>query len=100
MLRALGLLILAGALLGCSGTSARPDLPSSGGAVAPQVQVVERIVYVPVPAWLTSPEPIAEGPLSRCPQVAAERRAALQRCNAKLAQAGLIEGTAVEDEPR
>ncbi len=42
---------------------------------------VERIRYVAVPAELTNPHPIAEGPLSQCPDVAAQRAAELRRCN-------------------
>ena len=101
MSRAFGLLILlaaAAALGACAGKPTRPVLPDAAGAVAPQVQIVERIVYVRVPAWLTTPEPIAEGPLRQCPQIAAQREAALASCNAKLQAVGAIEGTEVGDE--
>lgn len=45
------------------------------------VEVV-REVYVPIPAELVAPHPIAEGPLAHCPVVAAARRAELEKCNA------------------
>lgn len=45
------------------------------------VEVV-REVYVPIPAELVAPHPVAEGPLSACPAVAAARRAELEKCNA------------------
>lgn len=96
MPRLVGLLI-AGLLAGCaSGPDTR--LPPAEGAVRPVVQVVERIVYVPIDSVLTGPEFIAEGPLSMCPQVARERRAALERCNAKLAAVAAQQGTAVDGE--
>lgn len=74
----------------------RADLPDPGTAVAPEVVVVERIVYVPIPAAITRPEPIAEGPIAQCFEVAAKRRAALERANAKLAQCAAVQGTEVE----
>lgn len=95
MPRALGLLIACALLAACAST--REPLPDGRTAVRPVVQVVERIVYVPIDAELTGPEFIAEGPLSMCPQVAAQRKAALVRCNAKLEQIGAKEGTAVEE---
>lgn len=81
------------ALTGCPGKLRKPELPQC--AVAPELQVVERHVYVPLPKRLTTPEPIAEGPLSECPMVARERRAAIERANAKLREAGAIQGTEV-----
>jgi hypothetical protein len=64
-----------------------------GCATVPGVQVVERIVYVPVPAELTQPHEVAEGPLSQCPLVANQRRQALEACNADKAAIAEIEGT-------
>lgn len=84
------------ALAACGNKQTRPDLPDPAGAVVPTVQVVERIVYVPIDSALTGLEPIAEGPLAVCPQVAAERRAALQRCNAKLQQIERVQGSKPE----
>ena len=84
------------ALAACGNQQTRPDLPDPAGAVVPTVQVVERIVYVPIDSALTGLEPIAEGPLAVCPQVAAERRAALQRCNAKLQQIQQVQGSKPE----
>lgn len=74
----------------------RPDLPGAGTVVQPEVVVVEKIVYVPIPAALLKLEPIAEGPITQCFEVAAQRRAALQRCNAKLQQVGTVQGSEVE----
>jgi len=54
---------------------------------------VERVSYVRIDPVLTEEHPIAEGALSACPIVAAERKAELVRCNAKLGQIREIEGT-------
>lgn len=90
-------LLTAGLLAGCaSGPSTR--LPDADGAVRPVTQVVVRYVYVPIDSVLTGPEFIAEGPLSMCPQVAAQRRAALERCNAKLGSIAAKQGTAAGEE--
>lgn len=97
MSRAVHVLIAAAlvlVLVACQSSGAKRTDPAT--AVEPVVQIVERIVYVPIDSALTAPEPIAEGPLSQCPSVAAQRRAALQRCNAKLRQAGQVQGTPVE----
>lgn len=94
LLSALACLLLAA----CGVKQARPDLPDHAGAVVPTVQVVERIVYVPIDGALTALEPIAEGRLALCPQVAAERRAALQRCNAKLQEIEHQQGSSAETE--
>ena len=72
------------------------DLPGEDKIVTPTVVTVERIVYVKVPAELTRPEPIAEGPIAQCFDVAAQRRAALQRANSKLKQISEIQGTKVK----
>lgn len=73
----------------------KPDLPGAGTVVAPEVVTVERRVYVPIPGNLTA-EPIAEGPIAQCFEVAAQRRAALERANAKIAQCAAVQGTEVE----
>lgn len=91
------LIILAAiALLTACKHQARPDLPGLSMAVAPTVVTVERVVYVAIPAHLTRPEPIAEGPIDQCFNVAAKRRGALQRANAKLTQISTIQGTEVQ----
>lgn len=90
-------LLIVGLLAGCA-TNPDARLPAAEGAVRPVVQVVERYIYVPIDSVLTGPETIAEGPLSMCPQVAAQRRAALERCNAKLAAIAGQQGTAVDAE--
>lgn len=82
---ALGLLSLA--LAGCGGRN-----------VKPQIVYVDRFVYVEVPAELTDPHPIAEGPLAHCPVVAAARRAELEQCNADKAAIRAIEGGTVPQD--
>lgn len=75
----------------------KADLPPSctAGAAA-EVRIVERKIYVPIPSSLTRREDIAEGPLAECPQVARERRAALERSNSRAAQIEAIQGTEVK----
>lgn len=96
MPRAPQLLILAAALLlaACesTGDTRRPPAES---ATAPVAVPVVRQVFVPIDAALTAPEPVAEGPLAECPRVAAERRAALERANAKLRAIAAQQGTEV-----
>lgn len=65
--------------------------------VEPRIVYVDRTVYVEVPAGLTNPHPIAEGPLAHCPVVAAARRAELEACNADKAAIRQIEGGAVPE---
>jgi hypothetical protein len=84
---ALGLLTLA--LVGCGRT-----------VVEPRIVYVDRTVYVEVDPELTSPHPIAEGPLSHCPVVAAARKAELEACNADKAAVRKIEGGAVPEPVR
>lgn len=84
-------LLLIIALAGCD-RARRPDLPG-GVIVKPQVVTVTREVYVRVPAELTDPLPIAEGPLSQCPMVAAERKQQLQRANADRKAVRALSGT-------
>jgi hypothetical protein len=87
-------MVLIAALAACSRAS-KPDLPG-GVIVKPQVVTVTREVYVDVPAELTDPLPIAEGPLSQCPMVAAERKAQLERANADRKAVRALSGTRVE----
>lgn len=88
---------LAALLAGCKSSPEHvADLPPACPAATPEVVVVERRVYVPVPRELTRREPVAEGPLSECPLVAAERRAALESANARLRQIEQLESTEVE----
>jgi hypothetical protein len=73
-MRALLLLPLVLLLAGC---------PGPLRVVTKPVEVpVVTIKVVPVPAELTDEHPIAEGPLSECPVVAAQRKTELQACNA------------------
>lgn len=53
---------------------------------------VERIRYVEVEPELTDQHPIAEGPLSACPDVAAKRKEQLRLCNIDKAAIRAIEG--------
>jgi hypothetical protein len=55
--------------------------------------IVDRYIFVSIDKTLTQPEEIASGPLSQCPKVAAERKAAVESCNAKLKAISEIEGT-------
>lgn len=84
---ALGLLTLA--LVGCGRT-----------VVEPRIVYVDRTVYVEVEPELTNPHPIAEGPLSQCPVVAAARKAELEACNADKAGIRRIEGGPVPEPLR
>jgi hypothetical protein len=84
---ALGLLTVA--LVGCGRT-----------VVEPRIVYVDRTVYVEVPPEFTDQHPIAEGPLSHCPVVAAARKAELETCNADKAGIRRIEGGAVPDGRR
>ncbi|MEN5208021.1 hypothetical protein ABE493_07845 [Stenotrophomonas terrae] len=71
----------------------KPEQPEQGVAVAPEPVVVERRVYVPVPRMLTRQEAIAEGPIPMCYDVAAQRRAAIERLNARMQQIQALQGT-------
>ena len=82
------------ALAAC-GRNAKPDLPPAAGAVTPIVHIAERRIYVPIEAALTKPEPVAEGPIAQCFDVAAQRRAAIERGNAKLKAIASKQGTEV-----
>jgi len=69
-----GLLTIA-LLAGCAG---------KGDLVRTEVVELPRSVYVPIPAELTQPCPIAEGPLAKAVEVARQRRESLEACNGKL----------------
>lgn len=84
------LLMLAAA--GCAGKTTKPDIPR-GIIVQPKVVTVTRTEYVRVPAELTDPLPIAEGSLSQCPMVAAERKKTLQKANADRKATRALSGT-------
>lgn len=84
-------LLLVIALAGCNRVR-KPDLPG-GVIVKPQVVTITREVYVRVPAELTDQLPIAEGPLSQCPMVAAERKQQLLRANADRKATRALSGT-------
>lgn len=73
----------------------KPDLPD-GPAVAPTIVYVDRVRYVAIPANLTAEQPIAEGALTVCPDVASERKGALRKVNAQLREIRAIQGTAVK----
>lgn len=90
------LLVLVLVACGRDHAGIQPDLPTACTAVAPEVQVIERIVYVPIKRELTREEPIAEGPIAQCFDVAAKRRAALERINSRVREISEIQGTEVE----
>lgn len=94
-------ILIAAALLTVACTRDRDDVkadlpPSCPAGSAPEIRIVERKVYVPVPASLTRREEIAEGPLAECPQVARDRRAAVERVNSRLQQIEQLQGTEVK----
>lgn len=95
-MRSLILMIALVALTACGKKSlVKPDLPDAT-PVAPTIVYVDRVRYVHVPKALVEEQPIAEGPLSQCPDVAAARKKALKVLNAHVREIGLIEGTAVK----
>ena len=77
---------------GCAGKGTKPDV-ARGVIVQPKLVEVVREVYVRVPAELTDPLPIAEGPLSLCPMVAAERRKTIEKANADRRATRALSGT-------
>jgi predicted small lipoprotein YifL len=92
LLIALALVVL---LAGCGRKHVvKQDLPDST-PVAPTIVYVDRVRYVPVPKRLVEELPIAEGPLSQCPDVAAARKKAQKVANSRLREIGLIQGTDV-----
>lgn len=78
-------------LAGCA-KGTKPDVPR-GVIVQPKAIAVTRTEYVRVPAELTDPLPIAEGPLSQCPMVAADRRKTIEKANADRRAARALSGT-------
>ena len=82
-------------LAGCGGKNHKPDLPGSV-VVKPELVTVTRKEYVRVPAELTDPLPVAEGPLSQCPIVAAERRKTIEKANADRKATRALSGTEVK----
>jgi hypothetical protein len=84
--------ILALLLAGCPGKATKPDIPR-GVIVQPKLVEVVRTEYVRVPAELTDPLPIAEGALSLCPVVAAERKKTIQKANADRKATRALSGT-------
>lgn len=94
-MRGMVLVVMGALLAGCGTAPRRPDLPGADLLVAPELITLERRHYVPVPDNLTAPEPIATGAIAECFAVAAERRAAIERANAKLTSIGAIQGTEI-----
>lgn len=88
LLIAIAVLLLAG----CPGKATKPDIPR-GVIVQPKLVEVVRTEYVRVPAELTDPLPIAEGALSLCPVVAAERKKTIQKANADRKATRALSGT-------
>ncbi|MCW0398768.1 hypothetical protein NB688_000582 [Xanthomonas sacchari] len=93
--RLLILLLLAVGLVGCDKVR-KSDSPATAVAITPKPVVIVKRIYVPIPPEMTRPEPVAEGPIAQCFDVAAQRRAALERANAKLSKAAAIQGTEVK----
>ncbi|GGD45740.1 hypothetical protein [Pseudoxanthomonas indica] len=90
------IVLIVSALLSACRSGVRPDLPEASTAVLPKVQIVERIVYVKIPERLTKQEAVPEGPIAQCFDVAAARRAVIERQNARAAEIATIEGTEVK----
>ena len=80
------ILVVLFTLTGCAlgGVKTRAQLPDSASAVVPRLQVVERRVYVKVPAHLTKRSAVTEGSLPQCFDVAAQRRQVMEEQNARL----------------
>ena len=74
----------------------QPDLPPADGAVQPKVIYVDRLVYVPVPGHVTRQEPVPEGAITHCFDVAAKRRAVIVGQNARFKAIAEIQGTEVK----
>jgi hypothetical protein len=82
--------LLAVALSGCAPTrTVYVDRPG------PE-RIVERKVYVAIPAALTAPLPIATGTLPQCPIVARDRRAQLELGNGRFEAISKIQGQPAE----
>ncbi len=95
ILRLLTLAFAISALCACEKLR-KPEQAPAAVAVKPEPVVITRRVYVPIPAEWTRAEPIAEGPIAQCFDVAAQRRAALERANAKLKKVDAVQGTEVK----
>ena len=80
-------------LVGCAGVGKKTPPPEV--ISVPQLHVVEKHVYVRIPASLLEEEPVVEGDLAECPDVARHRRATIERLNAKLREIAHIHGTVV-----
>lgn len=93
ILRLLIIAALATVLAACGRT--KPDAGPAQCAVSPEPVVVERRVYVTIPAALTRTEPVPEGPIAQCFDVAAQRRAVIERLNGRAEQVRAIEGSEV-----
>lgn len=84
--------LLVALLAGCPSKATKPDVPR-GIIVQTKLVEVVRTEYVRVPAELTDPLPIAEGPLSLCPLVAADRRKTIEKANADRRATRALSGT-------
>jgi hypothetical protein len=87
---ALAMLVAPAFLASCANAPAKR--PRAAVTAAAPV-VVTKFVYVPIDPSLTRRHPIAEGPPSMCPEVAAQRRRELEACNADNASTAAIQGT-------
>jgi len=94
ILRLLTVVAIAAVLAACGRT--RPDAGPAQCAVTPEPVVVERRVYVSIPAALTRTEAVPEGPIAQCFDVAAQRRAVIERLNGRADQVRAIQGTEVK----
>lgn len=94
ILRLLTIAAMAALLASCGRT--KPEVGPAQCAVAPQAVVVERRVYVAIPSALTRTEVVPEGPIAQCFDVAAQRRAVIERLNGRAEQVRAIQGTEVK----
>lgn len=94
ILRLLSVVALAALPAACGLT--KPSASPVQCAVAPEPVVVERRVYVTIPAALTRTEAVPEGPIAQCFDVAAQRRAVIERLNGRAEQVRAIQGTEVK----
>lgn len=94
ILRLLTAASLAAVLAACGRT--KPDAGPAQCAVTPEPVVVERRVYVRIPAALTRTEAVPEGPITQCFEVSAQRRAVIERLNGRAEQVRAIQGTKVK----
>lgn len=96
ILRLLTIVALGAGLAGCGPKKLDTGHCPVSVAVAPQPVLVERRIYVPIPARLTQTEAMPEGPIAQCFDVAAQRRAVIERQNARAEQIRSIQGTEVK----